>query len=83
MIVCNQVRCLKCEDTPFSAHVHDFVRCKCGAVAVDGGQEYLRRVGNPSDMEDMSIEMTELAVIWVEVAVKEEKKGVVVKAVQE
>jgi hypothetical protein len=57
MIVVNQIRCKKCGDEPFSRTVHDFRYCKCGAVAVDGGQEYLRRVGNPSDMEEMSFSL--------------------------
>ena len=55
MILSNQVRCLECGDYPFSAHRHDFRPCKCGAVAVDGGMDYLRRVGEPVRMEDVSI----------------------------
>ena len=58
MIVVNQVRCLKCGDTPFSAHVHDFKYCKCGNIAVDGGQDYLRRVGNlDNSYEEMSFSL--------------------------
>jgi predicted Abi (CAAX) family protease len=57
MILSNQVRCNKCGDEPFSAHVHDFKQCSCGNVAVDGGMEYLRRVGNLLDYTDMSIEI--------------------------
>lgn len=37
-----KVRCLKCKDVIQSMHRHDFVRCKCGAIFVDGGAEYLR-----------------------------------------
>lgn len=55
MIISNQVKCLSCEDTPFSGSVHDFKYCKCGAIAVDGGQEYLRRVGEINNIEEMSI----------------------------
>jgi hypothetical protein len=29
-----------------SKHRHDFVTCTCGAISVDGGQAYLRRVGS-------------------------------------
>lgn len=43
MILQNQIRCNKCGDEPFSKHRHDYVKCKCGAVAVDGGMDYLRR----------------------------------------
>jgi len=45
MIVENAVLCNKCEDHIFSKTRHDFVECSCGNIAVDGGQEYLRRVG--------------------------------------
>lgn len=55
LIVSNQIKCNKCGDTPFSKHRHDFVSCKCGAVSVDGGTEYLRRLGNIEDWEEMSI----------------------------
>jgi hypothetical protein len=57
MYLSNQIRCKKCGDEPWSAHRHDFKYCKCGAVAVDGGMDYLRRLGNPEDYEEMSIEM--------------------------
>jgi len=43
MIVENAGLCNKCEDHIFSKHRHDFVTCSCGAISVDGGQEYLRR----------------------------------------
>lgn len=43
----NAVQCLKCLDIIESKDVNDFVRCSCGAVAVDGGQEYRRRVFKP------------------------------------
>lgn len=46
MIIRNAARCSVCDDFIESKHVHDFVWCKCGAIAVDGGREYLRRVGN-------------------------------------
>jgi hypothetical protein len=45
MIVQNAVICSKCDDFIVSKHRHDFVTCKCGAISVDGGQDYLRRVG--------------------------------------
>ncbi len=55
VILSNQITCRKCGDTIYSAHVHDFVRCSCGAVAADGGMEYLRRVGNKQDIIEQSI----------------------------
>jgi len=57
MILQNQVRCKKCGDEPYSTHRHDYKPCKCGAVAVDGGMEYLRRVGDVENMEEMSYTM--------------------------
>lgn len=30
-----------------STHVHDFKRCSCGDVAVDGGDAYSRLIGSP------------------------------------
>ena len=37
-----------------STHVHDFVSCKCGKLCVDGGLEYLRRVGDFENSLDLS-----------------------------
>lgn len=42
-IIRNAAKCLKCGDTIESTHQHDFVRCSCGNLFVDGGKEYLRR----------------------------------------
>lgn len=41
--LCNKIRCPVCEEIIQSYHIHDFKFCKCGSVAVDGGNEYLRR----------------------------------------
>ncbi len=53
-ITVNKIRCKKCGDIIESKSVHDFRSCKCGFVAVDGGHNYLRRVGNLEDWEDLS-----------------------------
>ena len=37
-----------------SKYRHDFKFCKCGAVAVDGGKAYLRRLGYEEDYEELS-----------------------------
>lgn len=34
----NKIQCKKCGDIIESKTVHDMKWCKCGAVAVDGGQ---------------------------------------------
>jgi hypothetical protein len=61
-IICNQIRCKKCKDLIYSAHRHDFRYCKCGHVAVDGGCEYLRRIGSLDGYEELSLYMPEAAI---------------------
>lgn len=46
VIISNQIKCKICDNEIYSAYCHDFKSCKCGAVSVDGGQDYLRRVGS-------------------------------------
>jgi hypothetical protein len=43
MIIRNAAKCLKCGDVIESKHCHDFVKCSCGNLFVDGGKDYLRR----------------------------------------
>ena len=50
----NRARCKKCGDIIESKYRHDFVTCTCGAVSVDGGKDYFRRVGYPEDYEEMN-----------------------------
>lgn len=57
-IISNKIRCKKCGDVIESKTLHDYVACRCGAVAVDGGHDYLRRLGNFDNWEEMS-EVTE------------------------
>ena len=54
-ILINKIRCKKCGDIIESKSVHDFKFCKCESVAVDGGHDYLRRLGELEDWEDMSV----------------------------
>lgn len=53
-IITNKIRCNKCGDIIKSTSVHDFKFCKCGAVAVDGGHDYLRRCGKRENWEEFS-----------------------------
>lgn len=55
IIISNQAQCLLCGDAPVSKHWHDYVPCLCEAMAVDGGQEFIRRVGKLPDIRDLSI----------------------------
>ena len=48
-IIKDVIQCKLCGEVIESKHVHDFVQCKCGACAVDGGHEYLRRCFRDKD----------------------------------
>lgn len=52
----NRIKCNHCQDVIESTHCHDYVACKCGRVAADGGKDYLRRTfpSNVKDYEEMS-----------------------------
>lgn len=41
----NSVKCHVCLSEIESVSVHHYITCTCGNIAVDGGKEYLRRVG--------------------------------------
>ena len=41
-IIHNAAQCKLCVSIIESVHRHDFVRCQCGEIFVDGGREYLR-----------------------------------------
>lgn len=43
------VKCLKCNDKIKSKHRRDFRWCSCESVAVDGGNECPRIIGNQED----------------------------------
>ena len=68
-IVQNSVICNLCNDEIWSANTHDFKSCTCGNISVDGGLEYLRRVGKDS-YKDTSFSMTEQCIEDIKEAVK-------------
>ena len=45
MILVNRVQCLNCGEIIISRYRHNYVSCKCGSTAVDGGIDYLKRTG--------------------------------------
>ena len=53
-IIVNKTKCKKCGDIIESKEVNDFKRCTCGSIAVDGGLEYIKRVGNKEDVIELS-----------------------------
>ena len=54
-ILRNRVKCLLCLDVVESTHRHHFARCACGKVFTDGGREYIRRGGDFTAMQDMTV----------------------------
>lgn len=55
IIKVNKIKCKKCRNIIESKTTNDLKRCSCGAVAVDGEKEYLKRIGNDEDYEELSI----------------------------
>lgn len=56
-ILHNKAQCKKCNQIIESTHRHDFVKCQCGAIFVDGGQDYIRRGGNFDNIIELSEEI--------------------------
>jgi hypothetical protein len=56
-IIQNEAQCKKCDDIIWSGDRHDFKSCRCGAISVDGGMDYIRRCGNPDDVIERSLSM--------------------------
>jgi hypothetical protein len=54
VIKTNKAKCKKCRTVIESTHRHHFVPCSCGSIAVDGGTDYLRRVGHLDLIEELS-----------------------------
>ena len=53
-IITNKIKCKKCGDIIESKSTNDYKRCTCGSVAVDGGKDYLKRIGNEEDYVELS-----------------------------
>ncbi len=53
-IISNKIKYKKCGDIIESKSTNDYKKCSCGTVAVDGGKDYLKRIGNEEDYEDIS-----------------------------
>lgn len=55
-IIINKIKCKICGDVIESKSVHDYKKCSCGRVSVDGGQEYLKRsYKKKSDYIELSV----------------------------
>ena len=44
-IINNKIKCKKCGDIIESKSTNDYKKCSCGAVAIVGGKDYLKRIG--------------------------------------
>ena len=55
----NKIKCLHCGDIIKSKHTHDFKRCRCGKVYVDGGLSYMRRGFPEGNWQDHYEELSE------------------------
>ena len=53
-IISNKIKCKKCGDIIESKSTNDYKKCSCGAVAVDGGIDYLKRMSNEENYEELS-----------------------------
>lgn len=53
-IISNKIKCKKRGDIIESKSTNDYKRCSCGAVAVDGGKDYLKRIGKEEDYIELS-----------------------------
>lgn len=51
----NKIRCKRCGEILKSEDPHDFRLCRCGCCGIDGGLEYLRRIGDLELYEELSI----------------------------
>ena len=45
-VIVTSLKCPKCGDIIYSRARHDFRSCSCEAVAIDGGFDYTRIIGN-------------------------------------
>jgi hypothetical protein len=45
-----KIRCASCNDVIESTYRHDFVKCKCGKIGIDGGEDYCKTIGDPQDI---------------------------------
>ena len=54
-IIRNSAECLICHDHIESTHIHDFKRCTCKNIYVDGGKNYIKRGYSTNQWRDTSL----------------------------
>lgn len=50
-MIVDALKCLKCNDVIWSRHRHDMRWCSCKTVAIDGGRDYTKILGNRENWE--------------------------------
>lgn len=58
-IIRNSAKCLACGDEVVSRNRHDYTSCSCGAIFVDGGNEYIRSGGDPEKFMSTAVVIDE------------------------
>ena len=53
-IIENKAQCKKCQDIIESKSTNDLKRCSCGSIAVDGGLDYIKRLGNLDNIIELT-----------------------------
>ena len=53
-IIKNKIQCKYCGDILESIDIYDKKKCSCGRVGIDGGHDYLKRIGREEDYIELS-----------------------------
>lgn len=53
-IIKNKAQCKKCKDIIESKATNDLKKCSCSSIAMDGGLEHIKRIGNLDDVIELS-----------------------------
>jgi len=51
------LQCPICHDVIFSCSRHDYRKCRCGEIAVDGGRDYLRKLYKSTPPNNIKIKL--------------------------
>lgn len=53
-IIENKAQCKKCQDIIESKDTNDLKGCSCGSITVDGGLDYIKRLGNLDNIIELT-----------------------------
>ena len=54
-LIKNRWKCLSCNDIIESKHQHEYTTCKCGMSSCDGGDSYIRLIGDLNMIEYVDV----------------------------